>query len=166
MHQMNFKNQRTDFLITFPEVTGESLLKQEIVIPKQLRGKLNVVIIAFQQWHQNLVDTWVPFLLNLTKEFPEIEFYELPTIRKMNFLYRSFINGGMRAGIPSKETRGRTITLYIDKAPFKKELQIPDESDIHIYLIDREGQIYWRSQGSFNNEKGDSLLRTVQSLIG
>ena len=155
-----------DDIIHFPEVSGENLLKQKIVIPSQLRGKLNIVIVAFQQWHQNIVDTWVPFLQSMIEWFPEIEFYELPTIRKMNVLYRSFINSGMRAGIPSKETRGRTITLYIDKTKFKEDLQIPNERDIHIYLIDRRGQIYWKSQGSFDDEKGESLLRTSHSLMG
>jgi hypothetical protein len=101
----------------------------------------------------------------MIKRFPEIEFYELPTIRKMNFLYRSFINSGMRAGIPSEQTRRRTITLYIDKTPFKRDLLIPTEDNIHIFLIDKEGKIFWRGEGPFTEEKGQSLLETSQSLL-
>lgn len=148
----------------FPEVNGENLLKQKVVIPTQLHRKFNVVIVAFQQWHQSLVNSWVPFLEKMLQKFSEMEFYELPTIQNMNFLYRMIINNGMRAGIPSKETRRRTITLYIDKTPFKKKLKIPNEKDIQIFLVDREGQIYWREQGPFDEEKGKSLITTLQSI--
>jgi hypothetical protein len=162
---IEMENEASDEIMMFPEVNGENLLNENVSIPAQLGGKLNIVIVAFQQWHQSLVDSWVPYLLSMKERFPEIEFYELPTIRKMNFLYRSFINSGMRAGIPSEQTRRRTITLYIDKMPFKRDLQIPNEDNIHIFLIDKEGQIFWRSKGPFNEEKGQSLLETSQSLI-
>ena len=103
----------------FPTITAENLNRNEIEIPSQLRGKLNVLVVAFQQWHQNLVDTWIPLLAELAEENQDFDFYELPTIRKMNFVFRGFIDGGMRGGIKSIDTRGRTITLYIDKTPFK-----------------------------------------------
>jgi hypothetical protein len=62
-------------------------------------------------------------------------YYEIPTIEKMNPLMRWFINTGMRHGIPDKKTRERTITLYIDKEPFKKSLQIPDEKKIYAMVV-------------------------------
>ncbi|MGD2072291.1 MAG: hypothetical protein PVG65_02240 [Candidatus Thorarchaeota archaeon] len=159
---MRMKNQASDENGMFPKVSGKNLLKEKIVIPTQLRGKLNIVIVAFQQWHQKLVDSWIPFLENISHEYHNFEFYELPTIQNMNFLYRMIINNGMRFGIQSKETRGRTITLYIDKPPFKCKLGISNEKDIHIFLIDREGHIYWKSQGPFDDKKGKSLLSTYQ----
>jgi hypothetical protein len=161
---MEIENHRLDEMMIFPTVSGENLLKQKIVVPTQLRGPFNVVIVAFQQWHQRLVNSWVPFLEKMLQNYPDLEFYELPTIQNMNFLYRMIINNGMRAGIPSKETRGRTVTLYIDKTPFKRKLNIPDENDIHIFLIDRDGQIYWRGQGLYDEEKGQFLLSTYQSV--
>jgi hypothetical protein len=161
---MKIKNQRLDEKMIFPEVSGENLLKQKVVIPTQLRGKFNVMIVAFQQWHQSLVNSWVPFLESMFQKYPDIEFYELPTIQNMNFVYRMIINNGMRAGIPSKETRRRTITLYIDKTPFKRKLQIPNEKDIHIFFIDRNGETYWKAQGQYDEEKGQSLLETIRSL--
>ncbi|MDF1538243.1 MAG: hypothetical protein P1Q69_05015 [Candidatus Thorarchaeota archaeon] len=84
----------------FPEVKGSNLAGTEMRIPTDLSGNLNVVMIAFQRWHQDLVDSWIPFLNELVLKNPDIDFYELPTIRRMNWLYRTMLDGGMKAGIP------------------------------------------------------------------
>jgi len=146
---------------TFPNLIAENLNRDEIEIPSQLQGRLNVLIVAFQQWHQTLVDTWIPLLADLAGQNPEFDFYELPTIRKMNFVYRGFIDGGMRAGIRSKDTRGRTITLYIDKTPFKEALEIETEDTIYVFLVDKQGEIHWRSEGAIDQEKAHSLQSMV-----
>ncbi|MFW9960734.1 MAG: hypothetical protein ACFFDV_06945 [Candidatus Thorarchaeota archaeon] len=149
----------------FPRLIAENLNRNEIEIPSQLQGELNVIIVAFQQWHQNLVDTWIPFLAKLAEKYPELDFYELPTIRKMNFVYRRFIDGGMRAGIKSSETRSRTITLYINKTPFKEALEIENEDTIYVFIVDREGEIFWRNEGAFDQEKAQSLISIVKNFF-
>ena len=94
-----------------------------------------------------------------------MEYYELPTIRKMNFIYRGFIDGGMRAGIPSITTRGRTITLYIDKTPFKQQLGISSEANIHLFLVRRTGEILWRGEGPISEDSARALKSEVESAL-
>lgn len=147
----------------FPKVSGSNLLGDEIHLPKELVADFNVLIVAFQRWHQSVVDSWVPFLESLVERYPDIDYYELPTIRRMNWLYRTMLDRGMRAGIPSEETRRRTITLYIDKESFKNELAIPNERDVHLFLVKPEGEIIWRASGEFTEEKGNYLLESLIS---
>jgi len=146
----------------FPNVSGNDLLKNIVNLPEDLSSGLNVLIVAFQRWHQGLVDSWVPFLNHMVEQYADFDYYELPTIRKMNWLSRGFIDNGMRAGIPSRETRRRTITLYIDKEPFKDTLRIPDESDIHLFLVTSEGEILWTESGAVSEKKAESLMRAVK----
>jgi len=153
-------------MIQFPEVVGEDLLGNEILVPTQLREEFNILVVAFQRWHQRLVNTWVPFLNEIVEKYPHTEFYELPTIREMNRLYRFFINSGMRSGIPSEETRGRTITLYIDKEAFDNALGIRNEDDIYIYLVKRTGQILWQATGQYTEESGESLDDALETATG
>ena len=75
----------------------------------------------------------------------------------MNAFTRWFIDNGMRRGIPDKQARKRTITLYIDKKPFEDALQIPSEKTIYAILIDRQGKVLWRSEGTFDEHKGTGL---------
>jgi hypothetical protein len=144
-------------------VTGANLQRKKLNLPQDFEGELNLVFIAFQQWQQNQVDTWIPFARQLEKTDSRVRYYELPTIQRLNVLARTFINEGMRAGIPDPIARERTITLYLDKNSFREALQLPGEDDIYVLLLDRRGQVLWRTEGGFASEKGDSLTAKVQA---
>lgn len=144
-----------------PTVRGANLARQNMEFPADFAGDLNLVFIAFQRWHQDVVDTWVPLAETLRREYPQLQYYEFPTIYKMNWLSRTFLNEGMRAGIPNPATRARTITLYLDKEKFRRALEIPDESDTWVYLFDREGDVLWRTNGRYTPESGAALQDMV-----
>jgi hypothetical protein len=146
----------------FPQVTGSNLLRHELTLPDDLQGELNILFIAFQQWHQALVDSWVPLARQLEQSFPGVQFYETPVIRKMNVISQAFINEGMRAGIPNQTTREKTITLYIDKKALRRALEIPNEETIWVLVLDRQGNVLWRTDGAYSQEKGEALLNTIQ----
>lgn len=151
-------------MVQLPTVNGKNLLRQKMVFPRDFAGDINLVFIAFQRWHQDQVDSWVPLAEEMAAELPTFNYYEFPTIYQMNRLSQMFLNEGMRAGIPDLGTRGRTVTLYVDKRPFRTALAIPDESDTAIFLFDRQGKALWRSSGEFSAEKGAGLLTAVSSL--
>ncbi|MBN2148471.1 MAG: hypothetical protein JW726_13875 [Anaerolineales bacterium] len=146
---------------TFPTLTGSNLLRQKLTLPHELHGELNILLVPFHQWQQSLVDTWIPFATALEKANPGVVYYELPTLPKMNWLPRTFINEGMRAGIPNPRSRERTVTLYVDKSQFRRQVNLPDEKTIYILLVDRQGNILWRAEGSFNPETGESLRDAI-----
>ena len=145
----------------FPAVTGSNLQRKKLNLPQDFEGQHNLVLIAFQQWQQSQVDTWLPFARQLEETHPGVRYYELPTIRRLNALSRTFVNEGMRAGIPDPVARERTITIYLDKLAFRQALQLPGEDDIHVLLLDRQGRVLWRAEGAFTEEKGESLTATL-----
>jgi hypothetical protein len=140
-----------------PTVKGSNLNREKMIFPDDFAGQFNLVFIAFLRRHQDLIDEWVPFVAQLAGEFPDLRYYEFPTLSRMGFLYRTFLNEGMRAGIPNPATRARTITLYLDKTTFRNALEIEDEKDIWLYLFDRTGQVLWRIKGRYTQEKGAVL---------
>jgi hypothetical protein len=148
----------------FPTVTGKNLERQTLTLPEGFRGDRNLVFIAFQQWQQRQVDSWLPFARQLEASHPEVRYYELPTIQMRNRLARTFINEGMRAGIPDPVARERTITLYVDKSAFRQALRLPREDEIYVLLLDGQGQVQWQAEGAFSQEKGDSLTAVVEAL--
>jgi hypothetical protein len=156
------KSTRIVWDMQFPSVSGNDLLRNKVSLPDDLSSGLNVLIVAFQRWHQGLVNSWVPFLDHMLEKHQDFDYYELPTIRKMNWLSRSIIDNGMRTGIPSRNTRRRTITLYIDKEPFRKKLSIPDESDIHLFLASKDGEVLWAGSGAISEDKADALTSAIE----
>jgi len=147
----------------FPVVSGFNLYRQEFIFPRDFGGELNLVIVPFKQNQQNIVNTWIPTAQEMGASYPGFVFYELPTINEMPVLSRTFLNEGMRAGIPDKTSRERTITLYLDKSKFKAALDIPTEDNIYLFLVDRKGGILWRTTGEYTQEKVDDLIQFMKA---
>lgn len=145
-----------------PKVSGYNLERNRMTFPADFGGEVNLVFIAFQRWHQDVIDGWVPFVVQLSQQTPSLRYYEFPTLSRGNFLYRTMLNEGMRAGIPSTATRARTITLYLDKREFRQALGIPTEQEIWLYLFDPSGKVLWRTSGAFTPEKGEALADAVR----
>ncbi len=146
----------------FPAVTGANLERQKLTLPDDFEGELNVAVIAFEQWQQSQVDTWLPSLQQLEAKHPYLRYYELPTIRTMNIFSRTFINEGMRMGIPDNTARQRTITLYLNKRTFKVALDIRTERTITVLLVNRRGEVLWRTSGPFSPEQGAALTEAIR----
>jgi ATP10 protein len=151
--------------MSFPTVSGSNLLRQKRTLPQDFQGQLNLVFIAFQQWHQMEVDSWIPLAKELEQQYKGLAYYELPTIQRMNSLSKMFINEGMRAGIPNQKTRERTITLYLNKADFRAALGMPDEDHIYILLIDSLGKEFFRARGRLVSDAEASLRQALLQLI-
>lgn len=145
----------------FPKLIASNLDKQTLSLPEDFAGDYNLLLIAFQREQQKNVDTW----LHEMKRFewsPNFRYYELPTIGRLNPIARWFIDNGMRRGIPDREARARTITLYLDKLAFRKALNLPDERQIYAVLVNRSGRVLWRTEGDFDEAKAASLLNVLR----
>ena len=146
----------------FPKVTGQNLEFKTYELPHNLEGELNLVIIPFRRWDQNLVDEWSFYLNSLEEKYSYFRYYEVPALNIGYKLMRFMIDGGMRSGIPDRTVRERTITLYINKTPFKKKLKILSEDTIYLFLMNKNGEIIWRSEARFDNDKFPSLERHIK----
>ena len=145
----------------FPSVKGKNLDRETQTFPASFEANLNLVFIAFQQWQQASINTWLPFSASLEQERDDFMYYEFPTIQAMNPIFRTFINEGMRAGIPDPKSRQRTVTLYLDKEEFRASLDMGDEEQIFILLVRQGGEVLWRTRAEFSEEKASSLLRVI-----
>jgi hypothetical protein len=148
--------------VQFPNVTGSNLQRKGFRLPQDFQGDPNLVLIAFQQWQQRLVDSWITFARQLEEGHPGLRYYELPAIQDRNIVARTFINEGMRAGIPDPVARERTITLYLDTAAFRAALHLPSEDDIYVLLVDRHGRVVWRTKGAFSEQAGTSMVAFIR----
>lgn len=145
----------------FPEVTGKALTGEKVTLPVDLDKPFSLLAVAFLREQQADVDTWIPKMEMIEDEREDFAFYEIPTIKEMGPFRRWFIYRGMRGGIPAERARARTVTLHIEKAPFTKALGIEDEGKIYLFLVDAEGRVVWRSEGTWSPEKQADLLEQL-----
>ena len=123
----------------FPSIQGSNLNKEKKVVPDDFVNKNLIVIVAFQQWHQPLVDESISLLENngLGETHNIIE---VPTVQKTTKLAEIYLDGIMRAGIRDDRIRNRTITAYLDKNQFLEILDIPSDETIHWFLIEKNSK--------------------------
>ena len=155
-----------DTLGRFPRVEGESLTGTRLVLPGDFAGTMNVVLVAFARDQQRDVDGWMPFLTAVRAARGDVRVHELPTLGRRYRPMRSFIDGGMRRGIPDPAVRAATVTLYIDKTPFRRALGLGGEDDIYVLLVDRDGRVHWRAAGRFDAAKGAELDARARASLG
>lgn len=148
----------------FPIVNGTNLRREKLTLPQDFEGRYNLIFVAFQQWQQSEVNSWIPLAERMEEQFPGLVYYELPTIRSLNSLSRFFINEGMRAGIPNTKSRERTITLYLDKDGFREALAMEDEDHIFALLFDQQGEELWRARGPHSQQSEEGLLEILLQL--
>ena len=131
----------------FPALKVRDLEGAEHVIPDGLTGGPHVIILAFQRWHQALVEQWKPDLEALAQRHPGTEIWEVPSLSSGYRLFRGGIDGGMRAGIPDPETRRHTLTVYTDLHALAKDLEIDSLDTVHLFLVDCSGTVLWQASG-------------------
>lgn len=142
---------------SFPSVRASNLNRRSFTLPADFEGERNLVILAFQREQQALVDSWMMTVGELLRRHPDLRFYELPTISRGNPLFRAWLDGAMRGGIPDRAARDQTITLYLDKAEFRRALDLPHEQTIYVLLVDRDGRVLWRGDGAYTERLGHEL---------
>jgi len=152
-------------LMTFPTVSGSNLLREKLTLPRDFKGRFNLVFIPSEQWQQMEVDSWMALAKELEEQFDGLVYYELPTIQSRNTFYKMSINEGMRAGIPNPKTRERTITRYLDKSDFRAALDMKDEEHIYVLLVDRQWNQFFRARGPYSREGEAALRQVVEQLL-
>jgi hypothetical protein len=153
-------------LVRFPLLAGRDLENQAVLVPRDLPGEARLLIVAFQRWHQSVVDGWAAALAELSAEHPGLEVWEIPTLSSGYRPFRSFIDGGMRAGIPDAHARRHTITVYTGIRDVQRRLGLPDLDNIHLYLLDKDGGVVWSGSGSVDESQVAGLGLALRNLSG
>ena len=143
--------------IQFPAVAGPDIDGNDFVVPTDFAGDLNLVLMAFIREHQYDVNTWLPHVRELESSRQGFRVYEVPTLWEMSWFRRKRLDFWMSAGIRDPLARATTITLYTDLQAMQSALAIPDFDTIQVLLVDQDGLVVWRSEGTFSPAKFEGL---------
>jgi hypothetical protein len=139
--------------LVFPKIEVRDLQGTDLILPRDFAGKWNLVIVAFRRGQQRLVDSWVPHLEAHALGDPEFRFYELPAF-----------DGGMAAAIKNPVILQRTLTTYGDLGRVTQALSITSRSTISLFLVNRDGQVHWETEGGYRESAFTDLERVLATL--
>lgn len=141
----------------FPVLKSENLNQREVSLPAEFNARRSILFIAYKQNQQPAVDSWNPFLADVTAEYSDVKYFELPTLGSGNSLFRGFIDGGMRSGITDPAVRERTITLYTDVGKFQAALGLSGTAAIDVLVIDKTGKVLAKAAGVYTAEAANII---------
>ncbi len=143
-------------MLPFPILDAVSLDGCHVRLPDTLDVR-TVVILAFHRHQQAEVDGWIEELQARGCPHPILE---VPTIGRGYRWMRSFIDGGMRAGIPDPNVRARTLTVYTDVSRVLAALGLRSTDHVVVTLVDPDGTVRAWHQGPYDAAAAASIVAT------
>jgi hypothetical protein len=149
--------------IDFPAVSGQNLEKSNVNIPLDLiqadgDNKYTLLLIGYKQDSQFDIDRW---LIGLDMTQTQISVYEIPAIQGMfPRMFSTFINNGMRAGIPKPLWKG-VITLYADGDKVQRLTGNETPNNARVVLLNQYGKVVMFYDDGFSV---DALNQVINSL--
>ncbi len=131
----------------FPTITSYSLAKAKITLPAAFSSNRNLLLISFDTGDTPEVDNWVSAAQSLSRLHNNFAYYLLPISEQKNPLYRWWDNSALRSDFSDPHLWPRVVPLYLNENRFRRQLQIPQGSQVIVLLTDRSGNILWRAFG-------------------
>ena len=153
----SLSNQKDGY---FPTLTGIDLMGVDRTIPETFNGKYNLIAVAFEREQQEIINTWITEADKLEASNKNFKFYEIPVIYELNALWRTWINNGMRSGIPDENARLRTITVYTERDKFLDFMKM-NKDTVYLLSLDQNGKIIWQETGNASEDKIKSLKKKL-----
>lgn len=147
----------------FPKVTGINLHGESKELPTSFDKKLNIVTIAFKREQQKEVNTWIVVADEILRRNPDIGFFEIPLIYEIGMFKRTWVNNGMRFGIPNEKARTRTITVYTQREKFFEMMEM-EKNKIYTLLLNKDGKILWRTEGIATDLEAELLKKKIRKF--
>lgn len=150
--------------LTFPILNGVNLEFTEQTIPGDLKSSLNLIVVAYTVDQQEDVEAWLPYLEDLNADYPDLAGYYVPILPKDTADSALFIIGGMALYASGEEDRQRTIVVFSDVEAFNEVLVVEGTDNIRLFLVDKDGQVFWQNEGVYTAEKFNNLADTLAQL--
>ena len=107
-----------------PELRGEPLTGQEVVLPQAAEGRVTLLLLGFTYQSRFAVEAWAERFRAQFQSDRRVTFYEVPMIGGVARLAKWFIDSGMRRGTP-KEDYGHVSRSIGARTPGSSECVSP-----------------------------------------
>ncbi len=146
-----------------PELRGEHLSRRKAILPKDVSGRLALLLFGFTYQSRFAVEAWTKRFRQDFETNPQVTFYEIPMIGGMARLGKWFIDSGMRRGTP-KADHENVITVYGGTELWKQRLGFKAEDSAYLVIVDQKGKVAWRHAGPFEEAHYQALAVQARKL--
>ncbi len=147
----------------FPQVTSYNLAKQKVTLPGGMAGKTDLLLISFAPEQHHDIESWLEAAQAIQHSNFQFHYYQLPVEGRENFVFRWWETSSLRSDQNDPESWPWIVPLFVERHTFMAALNIPNEKQVVILLVDRDGHILWRASGPMTPDKRASLMAAASA---
>lgn len=148
----------------FPKLEAFRLAGGNLEFPEVLQEhEVALVIMAFDPKVQYQVESWVKPFLNEFGESELVNYYEIPMIKEKYKRHADLIEKFMKAQVPDYRF-DNVGAFYGDWDTYINYFNFPDTKRAYVFLVDKKGQILWRTEGKSDEQRITELLNKTREL--
>ncbi len=152
--------------LLFPTFSGENLLGYAVVFPDAFTAEYTLAVVMFGREHLPKIDDWIEIVIEFEDIYPDLAFYGVPIFPDVAPFARVAAKGGMVVGLDSS-LHDNVIMIFLEnRDEILPVLDLPDFENMQVYIINIDGEILWRIEGDFTEEKAEELRQQVALLLG
>jgi hypothetical protein len=126
--------------LSFPSISGQTLAKNNIVIPSDFSGKTTLLLMGFKHKSQFDIDRWY---IGLNMSNTVVDVYEIPAIQgAIPRIFSTVFDNSMREGIPENLWKG-VITVYEDGETIQAFTGNIIPKNARVVLLNTDGKILY-----------------------
>ena len=151
----------------FPQLTGETIENKNLTFPSDLKGKFSLLCLASSQKAEPDLQTWLDPIYQkfiaktgLMDDMYEVNVYFIPILTGTNLAFATSMKNKFKE---SAQEDLRPHVLFSDKdgKEILEKLNMNSKEIPYLFLLNKEGQIVYRTNGKFTDEKFDAIDELV-----
>lgn len=148
----------------FPPLEARSLAGVECRLPEAFTGGRNVVLVGWARSHQALAERWVPPLLALRKERPDVGVHGVLALAPATRHVRSVLVRILRSYVPDPATREALYLVHADPMLIAAALGLSEDPSLCVLLVGPGGAIAWQRSGAHSPAAEAELVAALDAM--
>uniref|UniRef100_A0A0G4FRK8 Thioredoxin-like fold domain-containing protein n=1 Tax=Chromera velia CCMP2878 TaxID=1169474 RepID=A0A0G4FRK8_9ALVE len=165
MSQINFGRTIPVILRRFPKYHAKSLTGTKLVVPEELAGRVNFILLGFKKGHNKMMDKWWNFAKGLHVRMHEkygdkdtLQYYKIILKARRARLIAWYHFWRYRSFCLDDDMEARTLFIFSHRETFIDSMALPDCQRPYVMIIRRNGEIDWCDHEEPNVAKMNRLL--------
>ena len=148
-----------------PETEAKDLEGTERVLPRDLWGEVNLLIIAFEREQGEAIDSWRAVAKKQRETHPKLDYYGIPVLPSALFLLGRPIRSGMRDQYTAEIERVRILLMFTNPGELRESLQVGEGTAVRAVLVDKAGKVLWWTSGKATDASGAAFSAAVAKAL-
>ena len=147
-----------------PEISGETLAGGIVTLPKDVSGKVALLISSFSKKGGKDAQQWAKQSSIEFEQHSTTICYSVIFLESVPRLFRGFVTSGIKKGIP-EDKHAQAIGVIRGEKLWKERMGVSNDDVAYLILLDRSGKIIWMHSETFSQDNFSHLKQKIDLAI-